>query len=32
LIRMKYKMDLNEIMYDFSQNLDEIKLWWIYYY
>jgi hypothetical protein len=26
LIRMKYKMDLNEIMYDFSQNLDEIKL------
>jgi hypothetical protein len=26
LIRMKYKMDLNKTMYDFSQNLDEIKL------
>jgi hypothetical protein len=29
---MKYKMDLNEIIYDFSKNLDEIKLWWICYY
>jgi hypothetical protein len=26
LTRMKYKMDLNEIIYDFSKNLDEIKL------